>query len=99
MPLDRADVAQQRELDAVALRIGRANDARHVPGLPIDDVRHDQGEAATAIHLLPEIAGVDTTPVPVEHVARKGIVTLIVLSRKGPHGFPFRRPHSRFPIH
>ena len=27
-----------------------------------------------------------------------GIVTLIVLSRKGPHGFPFRRPHSRFPI-
>ena len=29
----------------------------------------------------------------------KGIVTLIVLSRKGPHGFPFRRPHSRFPIH
>ena len=52
---------------------GRANDARHVPGLPIDDARHDQGEAATAIHLLPEIAGVDTTPVPVEHVARKRV--------------------------
>ena len=31
-------------------------------------------------------------------VAEEGIVTLIVLSRKGPHGFPFRRPHSRFPI-
>ena len=30
---------------------------------------------------------------------QQGIVTLIVLSRKGPHGFPFRRPHSRFPIH
>ena len=29
----------------------------------------------------------------------KGIVTLIVLGRKGPHGFPFRRPHSHFPIH
>ena len=28
-----------------------------------------------------------------------GIVTLIVLGRKGPHGFPFRRPHSHFPIH
>ena len=28
-----------------------------------------------------------------------GIVTLIVLGRKVPHGFPFRRPHSRFPIH
>ena len=27
------------------------------------------------------------------------IVTLIVLGRKGPHGFPFRRPHSHFPIH
>ena len=27
-----------------------------------------------------------------------GIVTLIVLGRKGPHGFPFR-PHSQFPIH
>ena len=27
-----------------------------------------------------------------------GIVTLIVLGRKGPHGFPFRRPHSHFPI-
>ena len=29
----------------------------------------------------------------------EGIVTLIVLGRKGPHGFPFRRPHSHFPIH
>ena len=29
---------------------------------------------------------------------RGGIVTLIVLGRKGPHGFPFRRPHSHFPI-
>ena len=28
-----------------------------------------------------------------------GIVTLIVLGRKGPHGFPFRRPNSHFPIH
>ena len=28
-----------------------------------------------------------------------GIVTLIVLGRKGPHGFPFRRSHSHFPIH
>ena len=29
-----------------------------------------------------------------------GIVTLKVLGRKGPpHGFPFRRPHSQFPIH
>ena len=32
-------------------------------------------------------------------VCRSGIVTLIVLGRKGPHGFPFRRPHSHFPIH
>ena len=31
-------------------------------------------------------------------IIQHGIVTLIVLSRKGPHGFPFR-PHSRFPIH
>ena len=30
---------------------------------------------------------------------RYGIVTLIVLARKGPHGFPFRRPHGHFPIH
>ena len=29
---------------------------------------------------------------------REGIVTLIVLGRKVPHGFPFR-PHSQFPIH
>ena len=29
----------------------------------------------------------------------EGTVTLIVLGRKGPHGFPFRRPHSHFPIH
>ena len=29
----------------------------------------------------------------------RGIVTLIVLGRKGLHGFPFRRPHSHFPIH
>ena len=30
---------------------------------------------------------------------KDGIVTLIVLGRKGPHGFPFRRRHSHFPIH
>ena len=29
----------------------------------------------------------------------QGIVTLIVLGRKSPHGFPFRRPQSHFPIH
>ena len=34
-----------------------------------------------------------------EFLGAKGIVTLIVLGRKGPHGFPFRRPHSHFPIH
>ena len=28
-----------------------------------------------------------------------GIATLIVLGRKGPHGFPFRRAHWHFPIH
>ena len=83
-------MAQQRELDAVALRIGRANDARHVPGLPIDDARHDQGEAATAIHLLPEIAGVDTTPVPVEHVARKR-VHLLDLQEAASDARPERR--------
>ena len=32
-------------------------------------------------------------------LAARGIVTLIVLGRKGPHGFPFRRPHSHLPIH
>ena len=83
-------MAQQRELDAVALRIGRANNARHVPGLPIDDARHDKGEAATAIHLLPEIAGVDTTPVPVEHVARKR-VHLLDLQEAASDARPERR--------
>ena len=33
------------------------------------------------------------------HHPHAGIVTLIVLGRKGPHGFPFRRSHSQFPIH
>ena len=31
--------------------------------------------------------------------AIRGIVTLIVLGRKGLHGVPFRRPHWHFPIH
>ena len=43
------------------------------------------------------------TPGTTRHLAPRvhwaGIVTLIVLGRKGPHGFPFRRPHSHFPIH
>ena len=47
-------------------------------------------------------------PSPIEWVNKRkvrvkdsvnGIVTLIVLGRKGPHGFPFRRPHWHFPIH
>ena len=74
----------------MALRIGRANDARDVPGLPGDDARHDQGEAATAIHLLPEIAGVDTTPVPVEYVARKR-VHLLDLQEAASDARPERR--------
>ena len=41
--------------------------------------------------LEPALGGIDTTT--------RGIVTLIVLGRKGPHGFPFKRPHSHFPIH
>ena len=33
----------------------------------------------------------------IETMTMAGIVTLIVLGRKGPHGFPFRRPHWHFP--
>ena len=31
---------------STVFRIGRTNDARDVLGLPVDDARHDQGEAA-----------------------------------------------------
>ena len=41
------------------------------------------------------VSGLDDVLVP----AIPGIVTLIVLGRKSPHGFPFRRPHSHFPRH
>ena len=66
-------MAQQREFDAVALWGGPPNDPRHLLGLPVDDAGDDQGETATAIHLFPELAGVDATAVSVEHVAREGV--------------------------
>ena len=54
----------------------------------------DQGTARLTVSV--DSAGGNGTP---GTAGRLGIVTLIVLGRKSPHGFPFRRPHSHFPIH
>ena len=45
------------------------------------------------------VGGADLIDYKIIGQEMQGIVTLIVLGRKGPHGFPFRRPHSHFPIH
>ena len=53
-----------------------------------------------ALHLIAEPGAIAArTSAVILHTELSGIVTLIVLGRKGPHGFPFRRPHSHFPIH
>ena len=57
--------------------------------------RAEQGDATAQFDLALMYANGDG----VSEDAAEGIVTLIVLGRKGPHGFPFRRPHSHFPIH
>ena len=35
----------------------------------------------------------------IKSLSASGIVTVMWFGHKGPHGFPFRRPHSHFPIH
>ena len=55
---------------------------------------------AISVFAVPaEVAVEFCQPIFLFFIPPTGIVTLIVLGRKGPHGFPFRRPHSQFPIH
>ena len=73
VPLDGADVFQQREIDSIADRVALAQDPRDFPRLPVDDASQDQRQTAAGVHLLPQLAGVDSTPPTVEHISSQGV--------------------------
>ena len=74
-------------------------------GARLKSIRQQRGLSQEALALTCEldrtyIGGVERGERNISLInIQKGTVTLIVLGRKGPHGFPFRRPHSHFPIH
>jgi hypothetical protein len=53
IPLDGAEVFQQREVGSISHRVALAEDPGDFPRLPGDDARQDQVEAAEGVYLLP----------------------------------------------
>ena len=67
---------QQREIDSVAVWIALAYEPRDFPRLPVHDAGEDQRQAAAGVHLLPQLARVDSAPAGVEHISRQGVKLL-----------------------
>src|ERR1700737_3575124 len=76
IPLDGADVFQQGGIDSIGDRVALAEDSGDLPRLPVDDARQDQVQTAAGVHLLPQLAGVNPTPPPVEDVPGQGVELL-----------------------
>ena len=76
IPLDRADVFQQGEIDSIGNRVALTQDPGDFARLPVDDASQDQVQAAAGVHLLPQLAGVDPAAPPVEDVPGQGVKLL-----------------------
>jgi hypothetical protein len=76
IPLDGADVFQQGSLDSIADRVALAEGSGDLPCLPVDNARQDQVQTAAGVHLLPQLAGVNPAPPPVEDVPGQGVELL-----------------------
>ena len=75
-PTRWADVLQQGSIDSIGERVALAEDSGDLPRLPVDDARQDQVQTAAGVHLLPQLAGVDPAPPPVEDVPDQGVELL-----------------------
>ena len=78
---------QQRDVDLLVLRLAPAHDPRDLLGLPVDHARQDQRQAATRVHLLVQLAGVDPPSPPVIHVPGQR-VQLLDLQQAPPDARP-----------
>jgi hypothetical protein len=67
-----ADVFQQGSIDSIGDRVALAEDSGDLPRLPVDNARQDQVQTAAGVHLLPQLAGVNPAPPPVEDVPGQG---------------------------
>jgi hypothetical protein len=72
IPLDRADVFKQGEIDSIGGRVALAKDPGDFPPLPVNDAGQDQVQAAACVHLLPQLAGVNPAPPPVKDISGQG---------------------------
>ena len=61
-------------------------------GLPVDDAGHDQREAAAAVHLVLQLAGVDPAPLAIEDVAGQSVQ---LRDTRVKQGFPQQHFRSR----
>ncbi len=69
-PLDRADVFEHRDIDAIGFGVTESKGSGHLLGLPVDDAGDDEGQAAAAVLLGPEFACVALPAAAVEDVSR-----------------------------
>ena len=70
VPFDLADVLEQGCVDAFLGDSPRAQSPRDLLGLPIDNARQNQRQAATGVHLLVQLASVDPPAAAVVDVPR-----------------------------
>ena len=70
VPFDRADVLEQGCVNAFLGDSPRAQSPRDLLGLPIDNARQNQRQAATGVHLLVQLASVDPPAAAVVDVPR-----------------------------
>ncbi len=69
IPADRADVRQQRSINAVLFSGMLSEHPPDLPRLPVDEAGQDEGQTAGGTDLLLEIAGPDSPPLAVEDVS------------------------------
>jgi hypothetical protein len=67
---------QQGGIDSIGERVALAENPGDLPRLPINDARQDQVQAAAAVHLLPQLAGVNPASPPIEDVPGQGVKLL-----------------------
>jgi hypothetical protein len=67
---------QQGSIDSICDRVALAEDPGDLPRLPLNNARQHQVQTAAVVHLLPQLAGVNPAPPPVEDVPGQGVELL-----------------------
>ena len=76
VPLNGADVLQERDIHMISFRVAAAQNCRDLLGLPVDDAGEDESQAAARVHLFVEFASIDPSPSAVVDISGHGVQLL-----------------------